>query len=405
MPHPAPAISPAFDLASTWDIFCRVIDNYGDIGVCWRLCRALAASGQRVRLMVDDASALPWLAAPQERQRITVCDWDTLAAQPACELTVARHVIEAFGCQLPANYLQAIATQAPLIPAFCWINLEYLSAEPYAQRNHCLPSPTLSGVAQGFVKTFFYPGFSAGTGGLIREPDLLSQRATFDKAVWLQAQGIPWRGERIITLFCYEPHGLKQLLRELQNDTQPTLLLVTAGRATCAIKAALRHYPQTQYQQGLEACTAPQSPPTKACGQLTICNLPYLTQPDFDRLLWSGDLNFVRGEDSLVRAIWAGKPFVWNIYPQDDEAHHQKLLAFLKCYLTEITPELAQHIQSVHARWNGLHLAPKAEVAQRPIVCQLPEWQRWSAAQTNRWLDLPNLVEELLKFSHAGQAQ
>jgi hypothetical protein len=20
-----------------WDIFCRVIDNFGDIGVCWRL--------------------------------------------------------------------------------------------------------------------------------------------------------------------------------------------------------------------------------------------------------------------------------------------------------------------------------------------------------------------------------
>ncbi|MBY0444112.1 MAG: elongation factor P maturation arginine rhamnosyltransferase EarP, partial [Burkholderiales bacterium] len=37
-----------------WDIFCRVIDNYGDIGVCWRLARQLSFEhGFAVRLMVD----------------------------------------------------------------------------------------------------------------------------------------------------------------------------------------------------------------------------------------------------------------------------------------------------------------------------------------------------------------
>ena len=48
--------------ARSWDIFCQVIDNFGDIGVCWRLAADLAARGHQVRLWVDDASALHWMA-------------------------------------------------------------------------------------------------------------------------------------------------------------------------------------------------------------------------------------------------------------------------------------------------------------------------------------------------------
>ena len=57
--------------------------------------------------------------------------------------------------------------------------------------------------------------------------------------------------------------------------------------------------------------------------------LPWLTQADFDHLLWACDLNFVRGEDSLVRAAWAGAPFVWQVYPQHDGAHAAKVEALL----------------------------------------------------------------------------
>lgn len=42
----------------TWDIFCSVVDNYGDIGVTWRLARQLAAEHDLdVRLWVDDLAA------------------------------------------------------------------------------------------------------------------------------------------------------------------------------------------------------------------------------------------------------------------------------------------------------------------------------------------------------------
>ncbi len=57
-----------------WDIFCRVIDNFGDIGVCWRLATQLAGQGQQVRLWVDDASALQWMA-PEGCPGVEVRAW------------------------------------------------------------------------------------------------------------------------------------------------------------------------------------------------------------------------------------------------------------------------------------------------------------------------------------------
>ena len=50
----------------SWDIFCKVIDNYGDMGVCWRLAADLASRAHRVRLWVDDLAALSWMAPGPE---------------------------------------------------------------------------------------------------------------------------------------------------------------------------------------------------------------------------------------------------------------------------------------------------------------------------------------------------
>ncbi|WP_134855754.1 elongation factor P maturation arginine rhamnosyltransferase EarP, partial [Bordetella pertussis] len=154
------------------DIFCRVIDNLGDIGVCWRLARRLA-HGRRwqVRLWVDDLAAFariqPGIVPDRDQQ---VCDtieilrWDDRAEWPQ---TPGDVVIEAFACDPPPAYVAAMRRFQPV-----WINLEYLSAEAWVETCHGLPSQR----ADGLVKHFFFPGFSAATGGLIREPGLSRDR-------------------------------------------------------------------------------------------------------------------------------------------------------------------------------------------------------------------------------------
>jgi uncharacterized repeat protein (TIGR03837 family) len=324
--------------ARRWDIFCRVIDNFGDIGVCWRLSADLACRGEQVRLWVDDASALAWMAPPVSRQGSNAAC--SLALKPdggvavlpwpddTTLLALGDVVIEAFGCELPSAVMQQMKCrkQPP-----CWINLEYLSAQDYVERCHGLPSPQLSGPAQGLVKHFFYPGFTAKTGGLLREPDLMQRQQRFDANAWRAAQGLPGSaGERWVSLFAYDNPALPALLQALA--TQPTRLVVLPG-------------PLASKTQQLLADTT-------SYPHLKIHALPHVTQTEYDHLLWSCDLNFVRGEDSFVRAQWAGRPFVWQIYPQQDGAHRPKLLAFLDQFLATADPALRRWVCSLHQAWN-----------------------------------------------------
>jgi uncharacterized repeat protein (TIGR03837 family) len=344
-----------------WDIFCKVIDNHGDIGVCWRLSVDLASRGEQVRLWVDDASALAWMA-PTGCDGMRVLAWTEPFQDHGIE--PGDVLVEAFGCEIASEFIAAYAISTRARSSnHSWINLEYLSAEPYAQRSHGLPSPVMSGPGIGLTKHFFYPGFAAQTGGLLRARDLLARQAAFDRKLWLAQTGIPFNGERLISLFCYEPSTLRELLQQLAADPTPTRLLVTAGRASAAV----------------------QSHADAANDSLSISYLPTLTQTQFDELLWACDLNFVRGEDSLVRAIWAGKPFVWQIYPQHDDAHHAKLSAFLDVMTSP------KSLRQFHHVWNGLSNAHLPDI-------DLQTWQAAATASRNRILAQSSLTDRLMEF-------
>lgn len=354
-------------LALHWTLFGRVIDNFGDVGVCWRLAAQLAARGDRVRLVLDDPSALGWMA-PQGAAGVDVVRWDRFDAAAAGPGDV---VVEAFGCDPPAAFVAAMAA-APRPPA--WVNLEYLSAEAYVERSHGLPSPQHAGPGAGLTKWFFYPGFTARTGGLLREDGLLQARAAFERAPWLAAHGLGARpGERLVTLFCYAPPAQQALARAFVDalGATPTLLLLTPGPA-----------------QALIAPAAPLPP------ALRVRRLPWLTQPDFDRLLWSSDLNFVRGEDSLVRALWAGAPFVWHAYPQHDGAHHAKVEALLA--RLDLPPAAA----ALWRAWNGIAAWP-APAAATTTLSDLAPGGAWSRALDARRAELasrPDLAAALRAF-------
>ena len=376
-----------------WDIFCKVIDNFGDIGVCWRLAADLAARGQRVRLWVDDASALTWMASGG-CDGLQVLPWTDPLDVPCLNTTPCDVLIEAFGCEVAPEFIASCAriysaidqnyAKKPL-----WINLEYLSAEPYVAKSHGLTSLVSSGPAAGWRKVFYYPGFTPNTGGLLREPDLASRQAAFDRAAWLRQQGVDWQDEStevLVSLFSYEPPALSQLLDDLAHNGingKPVRLLVAAGRATEAVKA--RKVPKSPKNTTHIAF----QPNKYRREQLLISYLPLLTQADFDHLLWASDINFVRGEDSMVRAIWAGKPFVWQIYPQEDGAHGPKLDAFLDMMAAP------DSLRAFHHVWNGL-----ANDALPP----LGDMQGWQQTAANRHAGLAQqrdlttgLVEYALK--------
>ncbi|MEO5734925.1 MAG: elongation factor P maturation arginine rhamnosyltransferase EarP [Rubrivivax sp.] len=371
-----------------WDIHCHVVDNLGDVGVCWRLAADLAARGEAVRLLIDDASALS-VMAPQGAAGVTVLPWGTEEAGDG-DGDGADVVIEAFGCNLPLTAIASMQRRAAGGSAPVWINLEYLSAEAYVERSHGLPSPQ----SGGLVKWFFFPGFGDRTGGLLRESGLETRHAAFDARAWLAALGCePRPGERIVSLFCYANTALPALLRDLAR--QPTLLLLTPGWARDQVQDLLpeppkAHLPQGHLQQGHLQQGHSRGMRADSAGLLRLHPLPWLSQTDFDHLLWSCNLNLVRGEDSLVRAIWAGVPFVWQAYPQHDQAHHAKVEALIE--RLELDPSVA----ALWRAWNGMPTASAGRAWPG-----LPPLQVWSgsAAAAGRTLRQPtDLTSRLRDF-------
>lgn len=349
-----------------WDIFCRVIDNHGDLGVCWRLSADLAARGHQVRLWVDDASALAWMA-PAGHPRVQVLPWrdHPLDAGDA----PGDVVIEAFGCELPPSYQAALADATKVRPHHppVWINLEYLSAETYVERSHGLPSPVMAGPAKGLTKWFFYPGFTPRTGGLLREPGM---DADWRNAPTAEHATRPRSTRALrISLFCYEPPALTAWLHGLSRASHPSHLWVAAGRSQAAVRRSL----PAGHRHG---------------ASLNLRHLPYLTQAGYDRLLRHADLNVVRGEDSLVRALWAGRPLVWHIYPQDDGAHHAKLEAFLSL------SQAPDSLKDYHRRWNDDQPQPLPELTPQ----LLSPWRDWAKALRQRLLAQPDLTTQLIAF-------
>ena len=332
------------DKARRWDIFCVIVDNYGDIGVCWRLARQLAAEhGLRVRLWVDDLAAFrriwPEIKTGVDTQVCRQVEVRRLAA-PFPIVEVADVVIEAFACALPPSYLAAMAqrTEKPR-----WINLEYLSAEDWVSECHGLASPSPS---LPLTKHFFFPGFAPRTGGVLMEKDLAATRQSFQRdgraqAAFWQALGVPppAAGESRFSLFCYPRTPAAALFACWQAQPAPVSCLVPDG---CAAEDVAAFFAGTAAVPG-RAVTR---------GSLSVRILPYLEQDRYDRLLWACDGNFVRGEDSFVRAQWAERPLVWQPYPQADGAHLRKLDAFLELYVRDLPADAAVALADFWRAWS-----------------------------------------------------
>jgi uncharacterized repeat protein (TIGR03837 family) len=376
------------------DLFCRVVDNYGDIGICWRLARQLHGEhGVAVTLWVDDLHSFqricPAVAVDQAQQTVAgvqVRHWrdqDGVFA-PA---DVADIVIEFFACDIPPAYIRAMAQ---CDPKPVWLNLEGLTAEEWVEGCHTLPSmhPQLP-----LTKHFFFPGFTAKTGGLLCETGLAAARDAFQADVAGQGAFLARFGvtpaemaATKVSLFCYPQAPVADLLRAWQDGSAPVLCLVPEGVATGAIEAFLG------------GPAAPGAARTQ--GSLALRVMPFIPQQEYDQLLWACDLNLVRGEDSFVRAQWAGKPFIWHIYHQDDNLHHVKLRAFLGRYAS---PPVAAFALA----WNGVDngMAPDWPALWEALRGDAPAIAARAAAWQQEMATHGDMAGNLLAFACSHQAR
>ena len=362
------------------DVFCRVIDNFGDIGVTWRLARQLTSEFHwEIRLWVDNLASFARIeprldpdAAAQSLAGVNIRRWPR--AHEDSHIEPAQLVIAAFSCEPPPGVVQRMQGSSTIL-----VNLEYLSAEPWVEGCHALPALR----ADGLNAHYFFPGFNAHTGGLPREATLARERKDWigDEAgqrsllarAGLSESGMQlWdaqAGTRLVTLFCYPHAPIAALVDSLMAQRHSTLLVIPGGTL----------------------------PPLKSetRGALRIEQIDFLTQTDYDRLLWMADLNFVRGEDSIVRAIWAGKPAVWQLYPQADATHQAKLEAWLA--IAGLPPTAQAAIRC----WNATPERVEAEKGALKKALSPVNFAAWSDA-TQRFrqaqMQIPDLASSLDLF-------
>lgn len=375
-----------------WDIFCHVIDNYGDIGVCWRLARQLVTEFDiSVRMLVDDLGTMQRICpvinprlAIQNIRGVEILHW----VEPFADLMPADVVIEAFGCELPPRYVAAMAAASPRLSEIegktdrIWINLEYLSAEQWVEGYHGLASPH---PGLPLTNYFFFPGFTAATGGLLREAGLLALRdaSRADPGGLWRELGITNPAadeEATVSLFCYDSAPISDLLEAWAGSISPVRCLLPEG-------TALASAADWTGKSHLAAGDSIQR------GNLTLHIIPFMSQENYDRLLWACDCNFVRGEDSFVRAQWAARPIIWQIYPQQENVHLIKLEAFLALYCQGLAEPAADAVRAFHRSWNNNEqLDWNCFWKYRDVL------QQHAMAWAERLAQIPDLASSLVNF-------
>lgn len=306
------------------DVFCKVIDHLGDAGTAWRLCRELRlllGGHCRLRLFIDRVDVLEALSGGEDAGGREASDpavevlawtddeWERRGLEPASVL------IEMFGCTLPESVLQAPPDSPRLI-----VNLEYFSCEDWALDCHLKESFV---DVLGFGKYFFIPGLDPQSGGImsLSRPLSLDAERFQLRTQWLndtvhmpELAAMDW-----IALYTYE-NRFDGLLEHLSASEKPSVVWVMGKESQDEMRrlCSKGHVPRDA-----------SSPIRFGRGGCTLVLPEIMPQKEFDRLLSLADFLLIRGEDSLAGALTAGTPFLWQLYPQQDDAHLVKMKAFL----------------------------------------------------------------------------
>ena len=333
-------------------LLCKVVDNYGDAGVVYRLARALSALPDcpPLGIIIDDARALaqlaPGIVAGQAVQTYEctadsgcagvtwrIYDWNAgKVCAPLFEHEMPDILLECFQCGRP-DWLDGLLFAPGAAFTTSIVNIDYLTAESYAEDFHCLQSLTRSARIR---KVNFMPGFTAKTGGLILDAPFMSRvgnrAAAFDA---LAAYGLHDDGSFIVPVFTYE------------RDFTPlvTALTVLNESAPGGKHIAVYLAPGRSCKPFLTAWCLAGRP-------FRVMELPFMSQTAWDALLCAADFSFIRGEDSFARACLAGAPFVWHAYVQDEEYQLVKVQALLDRMRPYFASELFETLQELFLLYN-----------------------------------------------------
>lgn len=294
------------------DIFCNVIDNFGDAGVVYRFAKELKKKEEQKKIRIflnryDEFAAInPKIDINKNSQLIDGIFYLLRESSDLENIIPAEIIIETFGCDINELYLEKINKKTVIL------NLEYLSAESWIEDYHKMQSFTSN---PNIKKYFFMPGFTEKTGGLI----INSDKKEKSRDILKEYYSGELENKKIGTIFSYE-HNFENLIEDIFKLKNQYLLLIMGEKSKESFKISM----DKEFIQLEEGYFKKDN--------LEILFMPFVTQEKYDEIISVTDFNFVRGEESLARAALSGIPFIWHAYLQEDMVHMDKVDAFLKTF-------------------------------------------------------------------------
>ncbi|MDX8336294.1 elongation factor P maturation arginine rhamnosyltransferase EarP [Candidatus Cetobacterium colombiensis] len=378
------------------DIFCEIIDNYGDIGVVYRLAKELKfIYKDKVEIRVILNKLEEFMELNKKAKNIGCQEIDGIIyltneylAKNICTFSPANVIIEAFGCSILEEYLEKAKDESELL-----INLEYLSGEDWVEGIHLMESPL---GAKKLKKYFFMPGFTEKTGGVIVDSLFIDRKKIVlkNKEVYMKKYLPELCGKNYFlgTIFSYEKNFLP-LLDVLLNNKKENCLLVLGEKSQESIKEILEN---KNIEKIDETCYKYEN--------ILLKFMPFLKQEEYEELINLVDYNFVRGEDSFVRALLTGKPFIWHIYLQDEMAHMDKIDGFINQYRKTLNNSGLSKALDIHTellRDYNLRNSNSLELGKERFENFFNEFDNISKLSQNysEYIELKcNLIDKLNKF-------
>ena len=338
------------------DVFCDVIDNFGDAGVCLRLCRDFSKKNYEVRLFCNNVNILNKITNSEDASNrfLSLLSWP----DKNMDYSPSEVVIQAFSVRLPDNLIKKIKTRKSTV-----INLEYLTAETFAEDCHKLPS-----YADGFESFFFFPGFTKKTGGVVIEDSFLDKLTKTNR-----------KESQKITLFSYENEKVKNVINSLNKEK--FILNIFEGKGLNNFNNLLKLNLSAGDEYKLN--------------ELTVRVLPMVSQDEYDSYLIDSKLNLVRGEDSIVRAMLTGNPFLWHIYPQEEDAHKDKIEALFD-RMSEVcsSKKDVEILRQLTLSYNGF----SDYLDSFNLLGFYENWKKLSKEWSDHLISLGSLTDNLITF-------
>lgn len=280
------------------DIYCDIIDNYGDIAFAIKLINTYSfqKKDSHFRIFSNNREVYDMFSASlRVEAHVSYFDiWEIPHLLPNS------HICNLFERQIDYNFLESFEFPIHLT------NFSYFSLEPYSSTS----TPGIQ-VIHGRTNTHknltvedFAVSLLDGTGWVFSEKYFMEE--IYFQEYFINKYKLP-KNKKWISVFCYRETEWELKEKNFFEAFSSEYIFLSFGMQNLWQKNSLQ--------------------------------LPFLSMQEYYSLLQHCEANIVRGENSLIPALESKKAFYWDIYKESNGAHTQKIEDFSQYLETQKYPD------------------------------------------------------------------